>query len=167
LSFSGLDQVNVGIFQMVNGKKAHMLYNVMTMSLDIRKKFDSLALWFEATVQWSNLRKLCAHLFSQDDLDVYKVVTPGMDAIERKSWDIPDQVTFESSHPELMTPDHGILKLHTVCSEVAHLSGAAEYIEQVLDDIDEGATSVLAEDGSSFALQMAFARHNIIYREHK
>jgi hypothetical protein len=89
-----------------------------------------------------------------------------MDAVERKSWDIPDQVTFESCHPELMTPDPGILKLRAVCSEVAHLSGAAEYINQVLDDIDEGATSVLADDGSSFALQMAFARHNIVNREH-
>jgi hypothetical protein len=34
----------------LTGEKVHSLFNVMTMQVDVRDRFDRLELWFEATV---------------------------------------------------------------------------------------------------------------------
>ncbi|KZP20503.1 hypothetical protein FIBSPDRAFT_742124, partial [Athelia psychrophila] len=44
-------------------------------------------------------------------------------------------------------PDPRYLKLHAACAQVAHLSGAAKYIDNILRDLEE--IRVLANDGSS------------------
>jgi hypothetical protein len=57
---------------------------------------------------------------------------------------ILDRVTFTIQDPvKYSLPDPAALSLHAACARVTHLSGAAEYIETVLD------VSVLASDGSS------------------
>jgi len=61
-------------------------------------------------------------------------------------------VTFESSQPGLDLPDPRYLRMHAACCRVARLSGAAGYVEDILDDLDEGKTKVLSEDGSSGTL---------------
>ena len=50
----------------------------------------------------------------------------------------------------LILPDRRILALHATCARVAHLSGAAEFLDQLAFDIEE--TQVLLEDGSSAEL---------------
>jgi hypothetical protein len=42
--------------------------------------------------------------------------------------------------------------MHTACCRVAHMSGAAGCAADILDDLDEGETQVLSEDGSSAKL---------------
>ena len=44
-------------------------------------------------------------------------------------------------------PDHRLLALHAACARVAHMSGAAQFFDQVDRDVEE--TEVLAFDGSS------------------
>lgn len=60
----------------------------------------------------------------------------------------PATVTFttpdEKTYP---LPDPQYLKLHAAAAKVAHLSGAAEYIDDILRDMEE--TFVLSEDGAS------------------
>jgi hypothetical protein len=86
-------------------------------------------------------------------------VTPTFGPNRRKGKNIPPTVEFKTPDPErLPLPDPRLLHLHATCAEVAHLSGAAKYIEDTLDSMDEGAMGVLAEDGSSYTLEMAFAR---------
>lgn len=41
-------------------------------------------------------------------------------------------------------PDPRLLALHAVCARVAHMSGAAEYIDQLKRDVEE--TKVLSKD---------------------
>jgi hypothetical protein len=61
---------------------------------------------------------------------------------------VSEFVTFSTSDPEhLPVPSPDLLALHATCCKVAHLSGAAEYIDKNWDDLDE--TGVLAYDGSS------------------
>jgi hypothetical protein len=104
-----------------------------------------------------------AHSSNQTTAHVYEVITPQFSAERRRGNGIPDTVSFSSSNLELLPlPDPLLLKLHATCAEVSHLSGAAEYIDKVIDDMNEGTTGVLAEDGSSYALQIAFARRNDI-----
>ena len=60
----------------------------------------------------------------------------------------PEFVTFSSPDPEkLPLPKPAYLHIHAMCAKVAHLSGASEYIERVLRDLEE--ICVLAEDGAS------------------
>lgn len=55
--------------------------------------------------------------------------------------------TFSSHHPDARLPDRRLLTLHAACARVAHLSGAAEAIDELEEDAQE--TRVLAFDGSS------------------
>ncbi|TFK66209.1 hypothetical protein BDN72DRAFT_844621 [Pluteus cervinus] len=108
------------------GQNIHRLENVMTMSTQIRELFDSLDLWFVAT----------------DEEDTYK--------IESIFGYIPEkypQVHFTTTDPNLPVPSPRYLEIHAACARIAHLSGAAEYIESVLRDYEE--ITVLADDGSS------------------
>lgn len=58
------------------------------------------------------------------------------------------QVDFTTSDPvKRPLPDPRYLELHAACARVAHLSGAAEYIDQILRE--EEVTKVLAFDGGS------------------
>jgi hypothetical protein len=59
------------------------------------------------------------------------------------------QVTFHSDDPILLPPDPRYIALHAACAKVAHMSGASEYIEMVMKDMEK---TVLAEDGSSARL---------------
>ena len=47
----------------------------------------------------------------------------------------------------LPPPDPRYLRLHAACAQAAHLSGAGEYINNILRDMET--TRVLAKDGSS------------------
>jgi len=38
--------------------------------------------------------------------------------------------------------------MHAACSRVAQLSGAAGYMDDIMDDLDKGQTKVLSENGS-------------------
>jgi len=56
-------------------------------------------------------------------------------------------VEFDSGHPDAPPPDPHLLALHATCARVAHMSGAAEFLDQLQWDAEE--TKVLAFDGSS------------------
>ena len=52
-----------------------------------------------------------------------------------------------TTDPGLPRPSPNYLCLHAACARIAHLSGAAEYVESAYRDLDDKA--VLADDGSS------------------
>ena len=56
-------------------------------------------------------------------------------------------ITFTSTDPSLPLPNPEYLKLHAAVCRVAHLSGAAGYLDQEDRDVDR--IGVLARDGSS------------------
>lgn len=51
---------------------------------------------------------------------------------------------------KLPLPSPAYLKLHAACCQVAHLSGAAEYVKKFYRDMED--TQVLAHDGSAAKL---------------
>ncbi|KAF9513966.1 hypothetical protein BS47DRAFT_1382187 [Hydnum rufescens UP504] len=65
-------------------------------------------------------------------------------------FDLLCEVIFTSSDPLLPLPNPRYLEMHTTATKVAHLSGAAEYIEKTLRDLEE--VKVLVADGSSAEL---------------
>jgi hypothetical protein len=56
-------------------------------------------------------------------------------------------ITFTSTDPSLPLPNPEYLKLHAAVCRVAHMSGAADYLDQEDRDVDR--VGVLARDGSS------------------
>ncbi|KIM73234.1 hypothetical protein PILCRDRAFT_731746 [Piloderma croceum F 1598] len=110
----------------LNGADIHRMRNVMTMERGLHDLFDSLGIWFEATptVNRYNVR------------GKYAAYTMG----------IQNPITFPTNG-SLPAPDPRYLKLHAACAQVAHLSGAGEYIDNILRDMET--TRVLAKDGSS------------------
>jgi hypothetical protein len=65
-------------------------------------------------------------------------------------------ITLTSQHPDLLLPNPTYFKIHAACCKVAHLSGATEYIENTLNNLED--IGVLSQGGSAahvlmFALQ--------------
>ncbi|KAN0139834.1 hypothetical protein V8E53_002496 [Lactarius tabidus] len=109
-----------------NGNKVHSLYNVMTMELNSHILFNCLELWFEETAT----------------PNCYKVQKP------KNFIRIKDQVTFTTPDPvKFPLPSPHLLALHATCAQVAHLSGAGEYIDFIFEDLEE--IHELACDGTS------------------
>jgi hypothetical protein len=62
--------------------------------------------------------------------------------------EIPAQVQLTTPDPNnYPLPDPRYLAIHAACARVAHLSGAAEYIEMVFRDMED--IKVLASNGGS------------------
>ncbi|KAG8964631.1 hypothetical protein FRC05_003744 [Tulasnella sp. 425] len=123
-------QVNV-ITESLNGPDIHRVENVLTMCFSAHDLFDNLELWFEATGD-PNTYKIC----SNDPRNFDLVLPP-----------IPPQVTLQSTNPSIPLPNSHFLRIHAACARIAHLSGAAEYWETILEEWEERA--VLASDGGS------------------
>jgi hypothetical protein len=70
---------------------------------------------------------------------------------------LPPKVTFQTHDPiRLPVPRREYLVLHAACARIAHLSGAADYIETIHRELES--TTVLSNDGSSMGiLDAAFA----------
>ncbi|RXW13476.1 hypothetical protein EST38_g12380 [Candolleomyces aberdarensis] len=130
------------IQQDLNGEKIHRLENVMTMSPDIHSLFDGLELWLV-----------------QVGKDTYKVETSSYHLNRSHGG---REVKFTTENPEeLPVPSPDYLALHAACAKVAHLSGAAEYIETILSYAEE--IPVLAADGSSGELLTHLLRHVVAH----
>jgi hypothetical protein len=62
--------------------------------------------------------------------------------------DYPEYVTFSTPDPvKFPVPSPTYLAIHAACAKVAHLSGAAEFIDKLDRDIEDGKT--LDPNGSS------------------
>jgi hypothetical protein len=138
------------------GDNIHALDNVMTLSYDMKMMFNMLSVWFEAIV--SDLTSL------SDFMHYTKSLQDGQEntyAIKAKKAVLlnscqANPITFTSQHPDLPLPNPTYLRIHAACCKVAHLSGAIEYIENILNDLED--IEVLSQSDSSahvlmFALQ--------------
>jgi len=112
-----------------NGERVHSLTNVITLCKDIHEAFGRLEFYFETTPEEDRYETRYLTLLRPHSL-------------------MPRFVTFSTTDPaHLPVPAPELLALHATCCKVAHLSGANEYINNILSDAQE--MSVLASDGSS------------------
>ncbi|KAI9437453.1 hypothetical protein H4582DRAFT_277290 [Lactarius indigo] len=115
----------------LKGSEIHGLDNVMTLDLFHHHWFDRLDLWFEAVEGSPNTYTIKA-------TDTVYLVSCKAD--DRR-------ITLTSAFADLPLPNPVYFEIHAACCRVAHLSGAGEYMNKVLEDMED--TSVLSEDGSS------------------
>ena len=65
---------------------------------------------------------------------------------------LPSTVTFIPHHPAFASsdlPDRRYIQMRAACCRVAHMSGAAGYLADIMDDLEKGQTKVLSADGSA------------------
>ncbi|KAH9031324.1 hypothetical protein EDB85DRAFT_2089767 [Lactarius pseudohatsudake] len=115
----------------LTGKKIYSLDNVMTLELNMRDSFDQLDMWFEAVKGSPNTYTMKA--------------TDTVFLAKCKAADC--KITLTSADPRLPLPNPDYLEIHAACCRVAHLSGAGEYMDKVLEDLED--SRVLSQDGSS------------------
>ncbi|KAJ7083336.1 hypothetical protein B0H15DRAFT_889211 [Mycena belliarum] len=135
----GLD----GTAESLAGGNVHEHFNILTMRSDLHHLFDHLEFWLEEVIGEEN---------------TYKVVSSTKNKVFKMGLPLPTRVTFRVD-PDMVTactasetdlpalPSPSLLAIRAACSRVAHMSGAAEQVEQILRDLED--TPVMAEDGGS------------------
>lgn len=69
-------------------------------------------------------------------------------------------MTFTSSDPELQLPSSTYLGIHAACCRVAHMSGAAEYFNKLLDRDDDW-SGRSPRDAERFAVTLAARLYDV------
>ena len=156
LSHFGLDDL---VEEFIVASGVHNLGNLLSFEPNIRTRFDNLNLWFENIAEvrhWTIFQ--CHQLVTRAQVNRYRVcVSQSVHEMYIRRHDYlpgnprePLYITFSSSFPNSRLPCPILLGLHAACARVAHMSGAAEVIDELERDVEE--TRVLAFDGSSARL---------------
>ncbi|KXN86492.1 hypothetical protein AN958_10006, partial [Leucoagaricus sp. SymC.cos] len=125
----------------LNGAGINRLENILTLESSLHTYFDCLSIWFEET----------------DAPNQYHIRAVRESIVPL----LPKIVTLSSTDARLPLPDPRYLRLHAACAQVAHFSGAAEYIDSIFRDVEE--MRVLSKDGSSIdVLTYALMRQGVV-----
>ncbi|KJA18783.1 hypothetical protein HYPSUDRAFT_69697 [Hypholoma sublateritium FD-334 SS-4] len=137
-SFSHIDMLSE-----LNSESIHHLQNGFTMHSQLHTLFDDLNLWFEHVAGLDNTYKVC--FLSLRDHRSFLSTSQS------------HTITFTSTDPSLPLPNPDYLRLHAAVCRVAHMSGAAGYLD--LEDRKVEKLKVLACDGSSADLLSSCLAH--------
>ena len=145
-------------FKEVGG--VHQVWNLLTLECDLRSLFDTLELWFEHTEKVCYSETCQPHQFTMLQVHRYRVCTLDGDQEafirsifkggDRHINGAPMFVEFNGQFEKASPPDPLLLGLPAACARVTHMSGAAEFFDQIERDAED--TRVLAFDGSSAPL---------------
>ncbi|KAI0357311.1 hypothetical protein OH77DRAFT_1399717 [Trametes cingulata] len=125
-----------------SGARVHRLENIMSLDATMRRQFDNLNIWFEAVPGQPHCYDVKHALGNVRD--IFKT--------------FPSRVQFVSHRAGLPLPSPRYLHIHATCCRVAHMSGAAEYVDRIFREME--ANNVLAKDGTSAeVLSLALHRH--------
>jgi hypothetical protein len=145
------------------GRNVHNHFNVLTMRIDLHQLFDRLIFWLEeefGEVSWFSFGLVFVSFFTHLHIYALQENTYTICSVNNSVRELPspppERVTFKvdpkleaeclaatTQPPSLPSPS--LLAVRAACCRVAHLSGAAEQIDQILCDLEE--VSELAEDG--------------------
>ncbi|KAF7356433.1 HNH endonuclease [Mycena venus] len=109
----------------LNGAGINQLGNILTLLVTLHEFFDRLMLWLEKVEGQENTYKTCYPQTGILDLDY-----------------LPATVTFSTS-TGFPLPRADLLAVHAAACCVAHLSGAAEFLEMREDDDDDEVSSIM------------------------
>jgi hypothetical protein len=117
------------------------------MDMTLHTMFDALNLWFEhdAVRTQSVPSSPCPLMLSQGD--TYRACTVHPNVSPFIYLPPNPTVTFTSTDPSLPLPRSDYLRLHAAVCRVAHMSGAAGYLDR--EERENERLGVLARDGSS------------------
>ncbi|KAF9645780.1 hypothetical protein BDM02DRAFT_3119694 [Thelephora ganbajun] len=122
----------------------HEVWNLLSLESDLHSDFDSLDLWFESTGE-PNRYEICFF-----NVKIGQSIRAISNRTETSGPGASMVVDFSSNRDNAPPPDPQLLALHATCARVAHMSGAAEFLDEIERKAEE--TNVLAFDGSSARL---------------
>ncbi|KAK0736708.1 hypothetical protein B0T21DRAFT_411856 [Apiosordaria backusii] len=135
-----LNMFDSGVMHMIEGTDMHRPYNAITLSLEMHQRFGQFHIFFERIADASappHTYRINSFLPFSNQFPVTRTL---------------------STHPSIDPPSERLLALHSAIGHILHLSGARDYIQVILRDMEDG---VVREDGStqlgdllSIALQM-------------
>ncbi|CAK5281688.1 unnamed protein product, partial [Mycena citricolor] len=141
------------------GSNVHRHFNILTMRSDLHNLFDRLDFWLEEvageasdnqsiSIQMTDVSASGRHLqycfYQRQGIEngpTSSLVRHLPDRSRRGS------KLQEESNQSPALPSPSLLAIRAACSRVAHLSGAAEQVDQILRDLED--RPVMAEDGGS------------------
>ena len=135
-----LNMFDSGVMHMIEGINMHRPYNAITLSLEMHQRFGQFHVFFERVAD------------ADAPPHTYRI-----NSFLPFSNQFPVTRTL-STHPSIDPPSERLLALHSAIGHILHLSGAGDYIQAILRDMEDG---IVREDGStqlgdllSIALQM-------------
>ncbi|KAI1791662.1 hypothetical protein LXA43DRAFT_919976 [Ganoderma leucocontextum] len=104
----------------LRGDKVHRLENVLTLDCTLHSAFGNMTMWFEEVEGQAD----CYHVAVSDP--------KWYDDIGR--FGLPHEIQFVA-HANLPLPNPGYLHIHAACCRVGNLSGAADYLHWMFDEM--------------------------------
>jgi hypothetical protein len=123
-----LNMFDLGVAYLIEGTDMHRPYNGITLSLEMHKSFGQYDIFFD-------------HV-PDSPPHTYRIGTflpPGLEDL------LPTTRTL-FTHPTIDPPSERLLALHRAVAHILHLSGAGDYINNILRDMEDG---VVRGDGST------------------
>ncbi|KAH8828990.1 hypothetical protein DL96DRAFT_1708160 [Flagelloscypha sp. PMI_526] len=137
-----------GQAESILGGRVNDPQNILTLEYSLYRMFCQLDIWLEEVVNMPHTYDIIVPLSNQDEYNGLLHRPPS-----RVTFTITDDVLLKCKQhdtPFPALPDPKLIALRASCARVAHLSGAAEQMDQITRETGE--TTVLAEDGSSASL---------------
>jgi len=136
-----LNMFDLGVANLIEGVDINRPYNAITLSHDMHKEFGNLKIYFK-------------HL-PEDAPSTYYIGTFRAPFLVEP---IPLTRTL-FTHPTIDPPSQRLLTLHYAIAHILHISGAGDYIDEILRDMELG---FVCEDGSTqlgLMVQLALGVH--------
>ncbi|KAK0631093.1 hypothetical protein B0T17DRAFT_488932, partial [Bombardia bombarda] len=122
-----LNMFDTGVIYLIEGDDINRSRNALTLTHDMHQDFGRFDIFFE------RIPNTPAHTYRIQAFDpwvnTYCPVT---------------RTLFQ--HPSIDPPSERLLALHSAIGHILHLSGAGDYIQSILDDMEHG---IVQEDGST------------------
>jgi len=119
-----------GILHWVEGTNIDRPYNALTLSIGLHRRFGSFGVYFEAAPEME-------HRYTIKCTSPFQVFRPRLPVTRD---------LFITSHHNIEPPMQRLLAIHRACCLILHFSGAGNYIDKVLRDMEE---SVVRTDGTT------------------
>jgi len=123
-----LNMFDLGIVHLIEGTDMHRPYNGITLSLEMHKSFGQYNIFFDP------VPNSAPHTYR-----ISTFLPPGLED------SLPTTRTL-FAHPTIDPPSERLLALHRAVAHILHLSGAGDYIDKILRDMEDG---VVRGDGST------------------
>jgi HNH endonuclease len=130
-----LDMFDPGIANLIDGEDIDRPFNAMTLTVEMHRLFGALKVYFEPAPPELNKPE---HTYIIRTTKSYPWQSSPSFPLER--------TLLLSQNRTIDPPSRRLLAVHRACALILHLSGAAEYINKILRDEDEGEVK---SDGST------------------
>jgi hypothetical protein len=121
-----LNMFDIGVIHLIEGTDINRPRNAITLSLEMHRRFGHFDIFFEGV--------------ADAPPHTYRIHTF-----------LPWLANFPITrtlfiHPSIDPPSERLLALHSAIGHILHLSGAGDYIQAILDDMENG---IVQQDGST------------------